>query len=154
LSLRTWKAKAVAWHGPGVATPFEQAVAKRLRDARVRSGWTQEQLAERIAIEPATLSRYERGGSSIPLDVLRRAAAALGTTVGRLIDVEGELPKRLAPAPQTKRRPRSSEEVALLKLWSGLRPRDRRLVLLMCKSMGDINRGSRRASAGPKRGQR
>jgi hypothetical protein len=43
---------------PVALTEFEREVARRLGAVRRRSGWTQEQLADRIGVETA-LSRYE-----------------------------------------------------------------------------------------------
>ena len=119
-------------------------MARRLREARVRSGWTQEQLAERAAIAAATLSRYERAGSSIPLEVLRRAALALGTTLGKLVDVESELPRRWTPPPEFRRLPRRAEEEAMLEVWRALKPRERKLFFMMCKSIATAGIGAKR----------
>src|ERR1700680_3637427 len=59
-------------------TDFEQLICRRLADTRRKAGWTQEQLADKIGIETATLSRYETARIPVPLRVLGRAAAAFG----------------------------------------------------------------------------
>ena len=56
-----------------------------MRKLREDRGWTQEELAQAIAIEPATLSRYETAKKAFPLDVLRRIAASLRVPLGHLI---------------------------------------------------------------------
>ena len=56
---------------------FYGMLGGRIRKLREDRGWTQEELAQAIAIEPATLSRYENAKKTFPLDVVRRIAASL-----------------------------------------------------------------------------
>jgi transcriptional regulator with XRE-family HTH domain len=118
-----------------VSRDFNEAIARRLRQVRERAGWTQEQLAEVVRIQPANLSRYETARVPIPLEVLWRACAALGADLATLVDVTRKLPKRLASPPRTRKRPASAEEAALLGAWSALAPRDRATIILLCKAM-------------------
>jgi len=55
-----------------------------LRDARLRAGLTQAQLAGALGISSATLSRAESGSGSLTTDRLSRAAKALGVPVDEL----------------------------------------------------------------------
>ena len=64
---------------------FYGMLGGRIRKLREDRGWTQEELAQAIAIEPATLSRYENAKKTFPLDVLRRIAASLRVPLGQLI---------------------------------------------------------------------
>lgn len=114
---------------------FDQAIAKRLRQARTRAGWTQEKLAERVGIEPATLSRYETAKLPVPLEVLSKISGVLGAKLATLLDVQRSLPARLSPPPGGRPSPRRPEEAELLAAWSSLRPRDRRIVIRLCKEM-------------------
>ena len=134
---------------PGVAEPraaacaavskdFDQAIARRLRQARSRAGWTQEKLAEGVGIEPATLSRYETAKLPVPLEVLSRVGAVLGTKLGTLVDVQRSLPGKLSRPPRGGRTPRRAEEAELVAAWATLRPRDRRIVIRLCQEMKQV----------------
>ena len=58
-----------------------QALAKRRNDA----GWTQERLAEHIAVEQETISRFERGATLPPLGRLAEIADALDMPLEALL---------------------------------------------------------------------
>ena len=67
-------------------------VGQRVSRARRDRGWSQEQLAEAIDIQPTTLSRLETGDRAISLSTLGRVAEALGVGLGDLLDVKRDLP--------------------------------------------------------------
>ena len=67
-------------------------VGQRVAQARRDRGWSQEQLAEAIDIQPTTLSRLETADRAISLSTLGRIAEALGVGLGDLLDVKRELP--------------------------------------------------------------
>jgi transcriptional regulator with XRE-family HTH domain len=50
----------------------------RIREARASKGWKQRELASEVAVEPITVSRWERGATTPDLDVLRLVAEATG----------------------------------------------------------------------------
>lgn len=119
-----------------VASELGRLIAKRMREARERAGWTQAQLAVAIGIEAATLSRYEAGKFPVPVDILWRVSTELGVALSQLVDVQGELPKGFtSPAGRKKRVIRGAEEGALVDVWSKLSPRDRRVVTQLCRVM-------------------
>lgn len=119
-----------------VVTELGRLIAKRVRQARERAGWTQAQLAAAIGVESATLSRYEGGKFAVPIDVLWRMSTALGIRVSLLIDVQEELPKMLSsPSRRSEKRIRGPEEKGLFEHWSKLTPRDRRVVIQLCRVM-------------------
>lgn len=65
-----------------------QAIGKRLRDARVAKGMTQEELAERAGLSPNHISVIERGIKSPQLDSFVSVCNALGVSADTvLIDV-------------------------------------------------------------------
>jgi transcriptional regulator with XRE-family HTH domain len=67
---------------------------ERLKYLRSEAGLTQQQLAERSGISIASLMALEQGRNPNPrLDTLRKLAAALGCTVGRMVD-DPEPPQR------------------------------------------------------------
>lgn len=71
------------------------AVGGRIRATRTARGITQERLAERVGIEPRTLSAMENGHQGASLAVLAGIADALKTPLGNLVDMERAPP----PAP-------------------------------------------------------
>lgn len=48
----------------------KQAIAKKMKDLRIRSGLTQSQVAKQLDVTPQAVSNYERGKNSIEIDVL------------------------------------------------------------------------------------
>jgi transcriptional regulator with XRE-family HTH domain len=65
----------------------------RFRQLRVAGGFTQEELAEALAIQPATVSRWERGTAGLSWPILAEAAALFGIGLGELLAIEAPLPK-------------------------------------------------------------
>ena len=56
----------------------------RIRQARKEKGWTQEQLAEAMGVDPVQISRWETGKREPQTSTLVKIAAALDTTLGYL----------------------------------------------------------------------
>lgn len=50
----------------------------RLRDRRAWAGWSQEQLAEKLQIDPQDIHAYEKGAKRITADRLLRLSKVLG----------------------------------------------------------------------------
>lgn len=121
-----------------VATDISRAIAKRMRAARESAGWRQHQLAAAMGIEAATLSRYESGKMAPPVDVLWKTATALNVTLAHLLNLEGALPKSFALPPPRRTPIRPRDEVELLEGWSKLSPRDRRVVIQLCRVMARV----------------
>jgi len=95
------------------------ALGRRVAQARADRGWTQEQLAEAIGIEPVSLSRLETADRALSLTSLGLIADALGLGLGHLVGVEADLPKPgLSP-----------QESELLRGFSALSAARRDLVL-------------------------
>ena len=74
---------------------YSQAVAKepvgdRIREARGQMGWKQKELAAEVAVEPITVSRWERGATTPDLDVLRLVADATGKPLSYFVGGGGE----------------------------------------------------------------
>ena len=62
------------------------AFGERLHAERLAAGLTQQRLAELAEMDPAEISRYEKGARSPRLDTVVRLASALGVRPGRLVD--------------------------------------------------------------------
>ena len=60
-------------------------IGKRIAERRKQIGWTQEQLAERMRVDPETVSRFERGVNLPSLPTLDRMAVVLKIGVGELL---------------------------------------------------------------------
>jgi transcriptional regulator with XRE-family HTH domain len=96
---------------------FHRALGERVRNFRESRGYSQEQLAQAVGIESATMSRYETAKAAFPLDVLVRIAAELDVAMPSFVDVGGQRPP---PADST-------DEV--LAVWRQLTPQRKKLAL-------------------------
>lgn len=76
------------WHA-AVAQMLDEARGWRLADLRKRRGLTQAQVAARMDVSIASLSRIEHGDASTQ-DVLARYVSALGGTLKLIVDFEDE----------------------------------------------------------------
>lgn len=56
-----------------------------VREVRVRKGFSQAQLAQRIGVDQSQISRIESGESSPTLETLDKIAGALGVKIIKLI---------------------------------------------------------------------
>ncbi|MBF6416906.1 helix-turn-helix domain-containing protein [Nocardia cyriacigeorgica] len=68
---------------PSAATV--QYIAGEIRAARARRGLRQADLAEKIGVQPYTISRIEKGNREIPSSYLCAIAEALGVQVASLL---------------------------------------------------------------------
>ncbi len=60
-------------------------IGQRIKEARVKKGWSQEELAEIINVATPFISRVERGGTSINLRRLAQISVALDVPIEELI---------------------------------------------------------------------
>lgn len=80
-SFHDFKSKALS--NPAVRAEYdalapEYAIKQALIDARVSSGLTQQQLADRTGINQADISKLESGSANPSLRTLQRLAAGMG----------------------------------------------------------------------------
>lgn len=61
-------------------------IGERLKNARIKKGFTQEQLAEEIDVSVAFLSRVERGDTKINLSRLSQVCELLDVSNGYILD--------------------------------------------------------------------
>lgn len=99
----------------------ENVVRQRIRSLRLAQGWTLDALAARCYLSASTLSRIETGHRRIALDQLVPLAQALGTTLDRLVEPDGDDDVVIRPEPET---------MAGSTLWLLSRERDRRGVTI------------------------
>jgi transcriptional regulator with XRE-family HTH domain len=57
---------------------IDKLLGGRLRDKRILTGWSQEQLAEKLQIDPKDIYAYERGAKRIAADRLLRLSKIFG----------------------------------------------------------------------------
>lgn len=90
-------------------------LGKMIAERRKNLGWTQDQLAERVAVDSETISRFERGTNLPSLPTLDRLAAALQVGVGDLLS---RAPRKL------------DDDASKLNTWmNGLSTKDRDFVM-------------------------
>ena len=65
--------------------PLAQLLGQRIAELRKSRRWTQAQLAERLHVEPETISRFERGASAPSLHTLENVASVLRVSIGDLL---------------------------------------------------------------------
>ena len=86
-------------------TKLDKAVGARLRAARRKKGWSQNELSIRLGLQSETVSRYETG--AVPLSL------AMLFQVAKVLDVGPE--ELLGLTPKNARL--SAEEVEVLSFW-------------------------------------
>ena len=64
---------------------LHRSIGANIQQLRHARGWTQEQLAERLEIQPANLSRYETGARGMSLDLFIRTARVLQVDLDVLV---------------------------------------------------------------------
>ncbi|MBL8432084.1 MAG: helix-turn-helix transcriptional regulator [Dechloromonas sp.] len=65
--------------------PLPKRLGKNLARTRKTRGWTQATLAERLGMEPESISRFERGATLPSLATLEQIAAFLDTSIADLL---------------------------------------------------------------------
>lgn len=66
-----------------------EVFAKKLREARLAKGWTQQDLADSIDTVYMLIGKYENGKVTPRIDTVKRMADALGVTIGWLCGEDG-----------------------------------------------------------------
>jgi len=66
--------------------PIRKLLGERIRELRKAKGYTQEQLAELVGVEPRHISRVEGGYSSPSIDRLAKVSEVLGVPIKDLFD--------------------------------------------------------------------
>ena len=108
---------------------FLKGVGRALVEERRRCGLSQQQVAERIGIEPETVSRIETGVISPTLIRLRQFAKVYGCSLqgllGRTSDTLPDLAQRIAveldPLPPTDQRHVAEQAMATARYLQALR---------------------------------
>lgn len=62
------------------------SVGRRVRQERLRRGWTQEDLAEKAGLHLSFIGQIERGVKAVSLQTLKRIADIFGLRAAQLLD--------------------------------------------------------------------
>lgn len=95
------------------------ALGRRLKAAREKAGLTQDQIADRFAINKATVSAWETGRGLPDALRLARLAAIYKTTTGALTGESGPSDEAIAFAAQYEAMP-EPQRSAFKAMWSAL----------------------------------
>jgi ribosome-binding protein aMBF1 (putative translation factor) len=68
-----------------LAAALAKKIGGRIKDARGAAGMTQHELADKVHVEPITISRWERGVSIADVVILAELAQVLEMKLGDLI---------------------------------------------------------------------
>jgi transcriptional regulator with XRE-family HTH domain len=68
-----------------VSTEIQLAFGKRLRHLRVKKGWTQVEMAERLGIDRSYVSDMERGKKNVCLPTLKLISQGFGMSLSQLL---------------------------------------------------------------------
>ena len=66
-------------------TDYRHTIGKIIRGERLKLGWTQEELAEKIDIHPSFVGQMERGLKAASLATLKRLSAIFGIKTADLL---------------------------------------------------------------------
>lgn len=66
--------------------PIKKLLGERIREIRKSKGFTQEQLAEMVGVEPRHISRVEGGYNSPSIERLAKIADALGVPINEFFN--------------------------------------------------------------------
>ncbi|HEY6835048.1 MAG TPA: helix-turn-helix transcriptional regulator [Gaiellaceae bacterium] len=91
----------------------KQRLGERIRAARTAKGWKQKHLAAEVAVEPITVSRWERGATSPDLEVIHLVADATDKPVSFFV---GEGQPETSADPSALERAAGRIEAAALQL--------------------------------------
>jgi transcriptional regulator with XRE-family HTH domain len=125
--------RTVREHGPD---PIDVHVGRRLRQARLLSGLSQEELGEGIGVSFQAVQKYEHGENRLSASRLFRAAKLLARSVSFFFDdIEGE-------GPMTNQGGFSRDEIELVRYYRQIGSDDVRSNLLqVMKRIGGIAEG-------------
>jgi|HubBroStandDraft_1064217.scaffolds.fasta_scaffold156388_2 transcriptional regulator with XRE-family HTH domain len=73
-----------------LSNQIDRSIGFRLRNKRTSSGWSEEQLAEKLQIDPKDISAYEAGAKRISAERLFRLSKVLGVRPGYFFGLHGQ----------------------------------------------------------------
>jgi transcriptional regulator with XRE-family HTH domain len=64
---------------------IQRHVGKRVRQLRLKKGWSQDLFADKSGLNRAHVGEIERGEANVTIQTLKIIADTLGTTIGDLV---------------------------------------------------------------------
>lgn len=64
---------------------LHRKIGKRIRDLRLKQGWSQEDFAHRCELHRGHMGQIERGEKNLSINTLAKVSKGLGTTVSALL---------------------------------------------------------------------
>jgi XRE family transcriptional regulator, regulator of sulfur utilization len=80
--------RLVAGHTPriGAVQELKKKIGNRVRELRVKQGWSQEEFADRCEIHRGHMGQIERGEKNVSIATLVKIGKGLGMTVSAILD--------------------------------------------------------------------
>ena len=69
-------------------------INEKLKETRIRRGWTQEKLAEKIDTNQAMIWRYESGKVQMTLPVFKKWCEALNVSSDEILELPAQVDKK------------------------------------------------------------
>jgi transcriptional regulator with XRE-family HTH domain len=69
---------------------YRSSIGKKVRQERLKHGWTQEELAEKIELHPSFIGQIERGIKAASFDTLKRLSLVFGVNSAEFLN-EGDV---------------------------------------------------------------
>ena len=98
---------------------YRSSIGKKVRQERLKHGWTQEELAEKLELHPSFIGQLERGLKTASLATLKRLSQVFGVKSSDLLN-EAEL--------KTPARGASSVEKKIVDLLKGYKAHEQEAV--------------------------
>lgn len=93
-----------------------EVMGRRIREARIKNGLTQENLAQRVSLTRTSITNVEKGRQAIQIHVLYNFAAALNLEPKDLIPLMRELNTEEVAIQENFEEELSKEELSWIKL--------------------------------------
>jgi len=71
------------------------AFGERLKTERIKKGWTQDELAEKLYVSRQSVSKWENGANYPNIEILLKLSDLFGVTVDELLRSDAELEKQV-----------------------------------------------------------
>ena len=68
---------------------YRSSIGKKVRQERLKRGWTQEELAEKLDLHPSFIGQIERGIKTASLDTLKKFSQVFGVKSGEFLNETG-----------------------------------------------------------------
>ena len=83
---------------------YRESMGKKVREERIRHGWSQEELAEKIEVHPSFVGQMERGLKSASFATLKRLSLAFGTKPADFLKEENSKEAQYKPPHSLERK--------------------------------------------------